>query len=280
MPLSFIFTQMMIKATNLTGVCETLLMTLFCRAQETQRPEAIIRDEAAVRLVHQIEHDFSKFEDWKIQWGVAVRTQLIDAAVEQFLGRFPDAIIVTLGAGLCTRFFRFDNGRACWFSIDLPPVTPLWNALIGPSERNQFVTASVTDSTWVEIIQTVLKDRSAEHILFIVEGLFMYLPEAEVKQAVFTLQKEFPGCEMVVEVLGNLMIRNPQLNRPVASTGARFIWGASDCSVLETWSPGIKLLNQWFYADYHRDRQGWLQLLSYIPGLKQQLGKVGYFSLG
>jgi O-methyltransferase involved in polyketide biosynthesis len=29
--------------------------------------------------------------------------------------------MVTLGAGLCTRFLRFDNGQACWFSVDLPP---------------------------------------------------------------------------------------------------------------------------------------------------------------
>jgi O-methyltransferase involved in polyketide biosynthesis len=280
MPLSFTFTEMTIKTTNLTGVCETLLMTLFCRAQETQRPDGIIRDEAAVRLVSQIEHDFSKFEDWKIQWGVAVRTQLIDKAVERFLQKFPDAMVVTLGAGLCTRFLRLDNGRACWFSVDLPPVTPLWNAWIGSSERNQFITASVTDSIWIEKIQAALHHQSAKQVLFVVEGLFMYLPEAEVKQVVLTLRSEFPGCEMVVEVLGDLMVRIPQLNRPVASTGARFVWGASDCNVMESWGAGIKLLDRWFYADYHRDRQGWLQLLSYIPGFKQQLGKVGYFRLG
>jgi O-methyltransferase involved in polyketide biosynthesis len=242
--------------TQLTGVCETLLMTLYCRAQETQRPDAIIRDEQAVKLVPKISHDFSKFEDWKIQWAVAVRTQIVDATVKRFLERFPDAIIVTLGAGLCTRFFRFDNGKACWFSVDLPPVTALWNELIGCTERNQFITASVTDFNWMEVIQTALKGRSAEQVLFIVEGLFMYLPETEVKQVVLKLQKEFSGCAMIVEVVGDLVVKNPQLIRPVASTGARFVWGANDCSVLETWSSGITLLNQWFYADYRRDRQG------------------------
>ena len=265
--------------TQLTGVCETLLMTLYCRAQETQRPDAIIRDEQAVKLVQQISHDFSKFEDWKIQWGVAVRTQLIDAAAKRFLERFPDAVIVTLGAGLCTRFFRFNNGQASWFSVDLLPVFPLWNQLIGESEHNRFITASVTDASWIKTIHEALKNRSSKRVLFIVEGLFMYLPEAEVKQVVWTLKKEFPGCEMVAEVVGDLIIRNPQLNRPVASTGARFVWGVHDCKVLETWSPGITLLNQWFYADYHRDRQGWMHLLTYIPGFKQQLGKIGYFRL-
>jgi O-methyltransferase involved in polyketide biosynthesis len=67
MPLSFTLTEMTTKMTNLKGVCKTLLMTLFCRAQETQRPDAVIHDEAAVRFVQQIEHDFSKLEDGKIQ---------------------------------------------------------------------------------------------------------------------------------------------------------------------------------------------------------------------
>jgi hypothetical protein len=35
-----------------------------------------------------------------------------------------------------------------------------------------------------------------------------------------------------------------------------------------------------FYADYQCEQQGWLQLLSDVPGFKQQLGKIGYFNLG
>jgi hypothetical protein len=35
-----------------------------------------------------------------------------------------------------------------------------------------------------------------------------------------------------------------------------------------------------FYADYQCDRQVWLQLLSDVPGFKQQLEKARYFNLG
>jgi O-methyltransferase involved in polyketide biosynthesis len=43
----------MSETTNrtLSGVAETLLMTLYIRAMESQRPDALIKDEKAVELV-------------------------------------------------------------------------------------------------------------------------------------------------------------------------------------------------------------------------------------
>jgi O-methyltransferase involved in polyketide biosynthesis len=43
----------------LSGVSETLLVTLYLRAMETQRPDALIKDEKAVELVTCMAHDFT-----------------------------------------------------------------------------------------------------------------------------------------------------------------------------------------------------------------------------
>jgi O-methyltransferase involved in polyketide biosynthesis len=76
------------KQERLSGVPETLLMTLYHRALETQRPDGIICDRPAVEIVKQIDYDFTRFDDWKIQWGVAVRTELFDNVVQSFLTEF------------------------------------------------------------------------------------------------------------------------------------------------------------------------------------------------
>ncbi len=39
---------------NLSGVPETMLVTLYLRAMESQRPDALIKDKKAVALVAQI----------------------------------------------------------------------------------------------------------------------------------------------------------------------------------------------------------------------------------
>ena len=45
---------------SLEGVSETLLMTLYVRARESQRPKAMIKDDMPVAMVNQIDYDFSR----------------------------------------------------------------------------------------------------------------------------------------------------------------------------------------------------------------------------
>jgi O-methyltransferase involved in polyketide biosynthesis len=267
---------MNMRSEQLTGVPETLLMTLYHRALETQRPDGIIRDRPAVEIVKQIDYDFTRFDDWKIQWGVAVRTELFDNVVQKFLIEHPDGLIITLGAGLCTRALRLDNQQAQWISIDLPPVQPYWENLIGASERNHFITCSVTDFTWIDLVIKVQQDRK---VLFVIEGLFMYLSEDEVKSIMLNIQQNFPTAQLVVEVLGKILVKNTWLHRPVAITGSKFNWGINDCKEMETWNRGVKLLDQWYITDYYHRRQAWFVLTPYLLGGKGQLTKVAHFQL-
>ena len=45
----------------LSGVSETALMTLLVRAKEARRPDSIIDDPVAIKLVDEIDYDWAKF---------------------------------------------------------------------------------------------------------------------------------------------------------------------------------------------------------------------------
>lgn len=93
--------------TNLTGIPETLLIPLWARAVEGDRPDPIVTDDKAAEMVSQIDYDFSKFESARLsQLGVAIHTMLLDKAVSAFLRCNPEAVVVNLGAGLDTRHDR------------------------------------------------------------------------------------------------------------------------------------------------------------------------------
>jgi O-methyltransferase involved in polyketide biosynthesis len=47
---------------DLTGVAETLMITLYARALETQRPEPILSDRKALENAEPLDYDFSKYE--------------------------------------------------------------------------------------------------------------------------------------------------------------------------------------------------------------------------
>ena len=46
---------------SLEGVSETLLITLLARARESQRPDGLIKDQAAQDMVKQLDYDFSRY---------------------------------------------------------------------------------------------------------------------------------------------------------------------------------------------------------------------------
>ena len=84
--------------TKLSGVEETLLIPLWARAEETKRPDGLIRDDFAVRLVEQIDYDFSKFARAKYsQAGVAVRSYIFDHETSAFIEKHPDAVCIRVG---------------------------------------------------------------------------------------------------------------------------------------------------------------------------------------
>jgi O-methyltransferase involved in polyketide biosynthesis len=51
-----------VDARTLTGVSETTLWTLYCRAHEASRSDPLIDDPLAVQLMDEIDYDFGKFE--------------------------------------------------------------------------------------------------------------------------------------------------------------------------------------------------------------------------
>jgi O-methyltransferase involved in polyketide biosynthesis len=79
----------------LNGVSETLLITLYTRAQESQRPDAMLRDGKAVELVHRIGYDFSRI---KLQGhdvlGIVLRVREFDRFARDFLAAHPEGVVV------------------------------------------------------------------------------------------------------------------------------------------------------------------------------------------
>lgn len=260
-----------IDTADLTGISETLLITVYMRSLETKSLKGIIKDDKSVEIVERINYDFSKYNSPVNQALVAIRTEIIDELVSKFIDRHPESTVVNLGAGLCTRFFRLDNGSVRWIDIDLPRVEPIWRDLIGETERHQYLAHSVLDMDWI----LKVKAKSRGKTLFIAEGLLMFFSETEVKYLIGHLGNQFNGSELIFDSLGVLLAQNSRLNSGALDIDASYRWGIKDLSEMESWGWGIEIADRWYYLDRHKSRLGWLGLLSYLPGLRRQV-KIGH----
>src|SRR5512137_2904944 len=192
----------MSETTNqgLSGVAETLLMTLYIRAMESQRSDALIKDEKAVALVTQMSYDFARIR--QIPMGEADKVTLIlrnrefDRYTQDFLARRPEAVVVHIGCGLDSRFERVDNGQVEWYDLDFPDVIELRRKHLGDEEgRYHLLGCSVLEDAWIEAVSA----HRQRPFLFLAEGVFMYFEEAQVKSLVLTLRDRFPGAELVFD---------------------------------------------------------------------------------
>lgn len=249
----------------LTGIPETLLIPLWARCTETAHPEPIIQDYKACELLASIDYNFSKFESaWKTQVGVAIRTYLLDDAVKKFIKQHPNAMIINLGAGLDTRFFRVDNMKINWVDIDLPEVIDLKSQLVSENERYQFIAQSIFDRSWFNTISDTRLPT-----LFIAEGLFMYFNPTEVKLFLNDISSWFTGSEMLLEIISPTVSKMSRWHDSVSKTEATFKWGIKESKQLTLLCSNLSVLNEWNYLDYYPKRWQWIYILSKIPILKQ-----------
>jgi O-methyltransferase involved in polyketide biosynthesis len=205
-----------------------------------------------------------------------LRNREFDRYAQDFLRRHPEAVAVHIGCGLDSRFERVDNGRVEWYDLDLPHVIELRRKLIGDErERYHFLACSALEDAWMEAM-SALRQR---FFLFMAEGVFPYLEEAQVKSLVLRLRDHFPGTELVFDAISPFELWVGNLRLAISKLGARAHWGLRRGQELEGWGDGIRLLDEWGFCDDPTPRLNNLRWISHIPLLARAL-RVYHFQLG
>jgi O-methyltransferase involved in polyketide biosynthesis len=251
---------------NLSGVAETLLIPLYNLAMESQRPDALIKDEKAVELATRMHLGFSRVRQILMPELLKVMrimfTREFDRHARDFLNRQPESVVVHIGCGLDTRFERVvgRNSQVEWYDLDLPDVIELRRKLIGDEEeRYHLLACSVLEDAWLDAVKVHSPHPTGmqsmqRRILFLAETVFVYFMESQVKSLVFRLRDHFPGAELIFDGwrpfevwLGNRHLSGSPF------TGL-MQWGFWSGQEIEGWGNGIHLLDEWGFFDQPEPR--------------------------
>jgi O-methyltransferase involved in polyketide biosynthesis len=249
---------------GLQGVAESLLLTLSSRAFESVQKSPILRDAKALQVLERLNFDVAPLTRNRLYHTIiCLRARRFDAAVAAFLHANPDGTIVNLGCGLDTRFERMDNGRAHWVEIDLPEVIELRRKLLQENSRRQFLGCSITAQSWWD----ALDGRAARPVLFLAEGVLMFLGAREVRELVVGISGRFPGGSVLFDAVKPIEVTLGRYHPTLRNTRAALRWGLSGSQEVEAWHPALRLASEWFYCDEVEPRLGWYRLLRYVPWL-------------
>lgn len=257
-----------LATTVFSGVPRTLLLTTRARVDEHYRLYGILRDPMIADWWSAITWDVALDGLYQPlgQFGWALRAHIFDGIVQRHLAVQTQAVVVELGAGLSTRYYRVGQQSHCWLELDLPPVISLRHQLETESDRYRLIPRSVVDWSWLDEVP----DCPPENVLILAEGLLMYLEPSEVQTLITQLKQRFAGATLVFDAVGGLT--RGRTAKQLASVDAPLKWFINHERDLTTMGLTVveaRSLIQEMCC--YRDRIGgfrWVPWLSKLPPLR------------
>ena len=162
------------------GVVEdTLFVPMLGRIYASEHCPQILYDKKALELKNKLPSDLieQNKQNQYILLASASRSANMDRFIQSFLERRPNGVIVQLGCGLETTYYRCDNRRTHWYAVDLPHVIDYRRELLPELERETYLAGDAFSEDWIRQVRTEFPDAP---ILVTAGGLFHYFEENKV----------------------------------------------------------------------------------------------------
>ena len=222
----------MAETITLSGVPETMLQTVYARAKES-RGRGAIRDLKAEEIIGRLDYDFSLADkDAAMHSGVIARTIVLDRLVGEYLAAHPGATVMNLACGLDTRCYRM-QGYAHWYNLDLPETIAVREALLPESGSISQLAMSAMDD-WGAAVEG-----PSGPALVIIEGLTMYLTQADVQRIFAVIAGRFPAATVFTETMNPMVVKRFK-EKSIEGSKAKFTWGVKDGRALAALLPGFR----------------------------------------
>lgn len=254
-------------------VQETLVIPLYGRKMCSELFPQLFRDETALRLLDQIDYDFStlaqKSQSTVQQFGfleVAMRQNDLAWEVRDYLKKHPKAAVVNLGCGLDDTGRNCDNGRCKLYNLDFPDVIAVRDALLPAGEREENIPCDLNDYSWFDRID------ASEGAVFFAAGVFYYFLTEQFQTLVQAMAQAFPGGRLVFDAAGKaavkMMLKTWIRDAEIQDVGAYF--SVSDARrELSPWAPGLQVSSRGYMLGYQSLND------PSVKGLYRLLARIG-----
>ena len=267
-------------------VQETLVLPLYSRKLCSELYPNLYRDETAVRLIDEIDYDFSQAEknsrSLMQRFGaleVAMRQCDLAWEVREYLKTHPKAAVVNLGCGLDNTGRACDNGSCKIYNLDFPDVITVRNELLPAGEREQNVPCNLNDTAWFSQID------ASDGAVFFASGVFYYFLTEQVKALVQAMASAFPGSILVFDAANKTavkMIEKTWLkSAKIQDVGAYF--AVSDAkNELSPWDSRLQVSSRGYMLGYNDLKDpcvsGFFRFLARVGdnGMKMQIVKIEF----
>ena len=267
-------------------VQETLILPLYSRKLCSELYPSLYHDETSVRLIDQIDYDFSEAEknsrSLMQRFGaleVAMRQNDLAWEVRDYLKKHPKAAVVNLGCGLDSTGRACDNGSCKIYNLDFPDVITVRNELLPAGEREKNIPCNLNDTAWFGEID------ATGGAVFFASGVFYYFLTGQVKALVQAMASAFPDGVLVFDAANRTAVRMIAKtwlkSAKIQDVGAYF--AVSDASgEIGAWDSRLQVTSRGYMLGYNDLKDpsvgGFFRFLARVGdgGMKMQIVKIRF----
>jgi len=218
---------------NLSNVSKTAIITMTCRATQSEDPKSDFNDPISVQCLNKLTDLASKSEKktilkFKKMYGkyskneaksLVLRVSCIDRIVNEYISNNQESTVINIACGFDTRYWRIDKKVCTYIELDLPEVIDQKRELLGDQIDYKMIASSVLDFSWID---EVTKDGNSNFII-VMEGLLMYFQEKDVKKLLGEISQRFTNSMLVTDALDKKFTEG--LYKKIADWSSKLFYG-------------------------------------------------------
>ncbi|MEM6497667.1 MAG: class I SAM-dependent methyltransferase [Pseudomonadota bacterium] len=252
---------------DLHGVPETMLWPLWNRAVESRRRSPLIRDPIAERLTDSIDYDFEASFGRPTLFH-PVRARYGDQLIEEYIRSRQRPVVVALGEGLDTAYWRIADPSVRWLSVDLPKAIELRQRLLPSAPECLLCASSAIGLEWFDAIP------AGDPPFISAAGLLMYFQEHEVRALLTRISERLPGSTLFFDTIPASFAGSKIEKLKITKTYElpTMPWGIAldDIAAFVSEVPGVRLRAVTGYPELCGHRMLLYRALSYIRPVRRR----------
>ena len=185
---------------NISGIARTAWYCCGVRWADAQKKQPLCGDRfAELFMDEEARRVFAQFADLRFPNIVnAARTRIIDDWLRDRLLADPDQLVIMPGAGFDARAFRLPGGR--YVELDQPALIAEKERVLPAARAPQPLTRIPIDFG-TEGLAEKLQLTEGERPVIVMEGVSMYLSQAQMKSTLFALGWAYPRHTLIIDLM-------------------------------------------------------------------------------
>jgi len=203
----------------MNSVNKTLYIPLYGKALVSQKG-VILTDKKAEEIWEKAGFPLNgKAKSKWLAYYMGMRSAVFDAWVQEKITEKGDSVVLHLGCGLDSRIARIGAKDTTWYDVDFEAVINERRRYYEETANYRMLAADIKDSAFLQTLP------NAKRAIVILEGVSMYLSNAELKQMLKNLNDKFSHLSVLMDCYTLFAAKMSKIKNPVRGVGVTTVYG-------------------------------------------------------